>query len=262
MLDIRKAAQAIAQRRLAGIAGPRYAVKDRPRNCLEAWQIQLAVSEYLLEHAGITLAGWKCGLGTSERWIVAPLYSSGFFNVSRNESLKLHPFIPRAQAAAVEPEYAFLIRHSLSPRPAAHGISEIDQAIGSSHIALELIADRFDDPAPLDFPELLADGLFNQGVVVGPEIPSAPAACALSVGHHHGVFHYQGKHPDGNPKAPLYWLANFLREQVLGLQPGQVVITGSLAGVWQVPLQTPARFGFSGCGEFVVEFIPGGFYAR
>ena len=40
---------------------------------------------------------------------------------------------------------------------------------------------------------------------------------------------------DADPRRPLYWLAEFLRQQGIGLRAGQVVITGSLAGAPALP---------------------------
>lgn len=56
----------------------------------------------------------------------------------------------------------------------------------------------------------------------------------LSVGGRE-VEQHPGFHPNDRPKAGLYWLANFLREQGLGLHAGQHVITGSYAGFLDVP---------------------------
>lgn len=99
--------------------------------------------------------------------------------------------------------------------------------LGDVHLALELLGSRYSHPASLTFPELLADGLFNAGLVIGPSVEfiegatpdDLPAEFAISptVAGETPVDH-EGRHPDGNVLPPIVWLANFLRERGLGLQ--------------------------------------------
>ena len=104
---------------------------------------------------------------------------------------------------------------------------------------------RYALPEHASLPELLADHMFNQGLVLGPRIASADDAPAsmtitLSVDGQDAEQH-AGIHPNGRPKAGLYWLANFLREQGAGLRAGQHVITGSYAGFLDVPAGLRSR---------------------
>ena len=48
-----------------------------------------------------------------------------------------------------------------------------------------------------------------------------------------------GKHPDGHPLRPLYWLANYLAQRGDPLRAGMIVTTGSYCGVIDVPLNVP-----------------------
>ena len=109
----------------------------------------------------------------------------------------------------------------------------------AARLALEVLGCRYALPEHASLPELLADHMFNQGLVLGPRIASADDAPAsmtitLSVDGQDAEQH-AGIHPNGRPKAGLYWLANFLREQGAGLRAGQHVITGSYAGFLDVP---------------------------
>jgi 2-keto-4-pentenoate hydratase len=62
-----------------------------------------------------------------------------------------------------------------------------------------------------------------------------------------------GSHPDGDPMRPLHWLANMLRERGEGLERGQVVITGSYAGVLEVPSDAQLRIGFGELGSIAIQ---------
>jgi 2-keto-4-pentenoate hydratase len=64
----------------------------------------------------------------------------------------------------------------------------------------------------------------------------------------------KGHHPDGDPLLPIIWLANFLSTQGIGLQAGQVVITGSYAGVLDVPVNQPLQVQFGEAGSLSVHF--------
>ena len=53
--------------------------------------------------------------------------------------------------------------------------------------------------------------------------------------------------------SPLVWLANLLRERGEGLVRGQVVITGSYAGVLEVPSDARLRIEFGELGSIAVQ---------
>jgi 2-keto-4-pentenoate hydratase len=61
----------------------------------------------------------------------------------------------------------------------------------------------------------------------------------------------RGAIPDGHPLIPLNWLA-----QQVPLGAGQIVTTGSFAGVIRVPLEQPLRVIFGDAGEIAVTFYP------
>jgi 2-keto-4-pentenoate hydratase len=55
--------------------------------------------------------------------------------------------------------------------------------------------------------------------------------------------------------SPLVWLANLLRERGEGLERGQVVITGSYAGVLEVPSDARLRIEFGELGSIAVQLL-------
>src|SRR5207237_7096780 len=58
-----------------------------------------------------------------------------------------------------------------------------------------------------------------------------------------------------HPLRPLVWLANFLACRGDGLGAGQIVTTGSCAGVLELPLATPLDIRFGDLGTLSVQFI-------
>jgi 2-keto-4-pentenoate hydratase len=149
----------------------------------------------------------------------------------------------RSQQARIEPELAFVLGRDLPPRDEPYTPAEVDAAIASAHMALELIDSRYADRGGVSFEENLADGLVNRGLLLGTALNLADARGASmlritvrSAADGQLVVKHDGRHPDAAPCAPLYWLANHLRTQGPGLKAGQAVITGSYAGSFELPL--------------------------
>lgn len=161
--------------------------------------------------------------------------------------------------ARIEPELAFFFGQDLPARAEPYTPAEVDAAIARTHMALELINSRYADPASCDFPEMLADGLVNQGLFIGPQVDSDSARGASSFTirltcANGEVIERQGQHPNAHPRAPLYWLAEFLRSRGQGIVAGQAVITGSYAGVIEVPIKTDIQIDYAGLGSMQVSF--------
>ncbi|HXX85357.1 MAG TPA: 2-keto-4-pentenoate hydratase [Casimicrobiaceae bacterium] len=231
-------------------AGGRLPEGIRPGDVDAALAIQQRVTELL----ALPIGGWKCSLPVPERPVaVAPIYAPTIFASSPC------PILPIAGKARIEPEIAFVMDGDLPPRAARYDEAEVRAAIGEPRLVLELIGPRYADPAALSFPEILADGINNQGLFAGPVVPDAlerslsemPIAIDAGSTSLHAV---QGRHPDGHPLMPLTWLANFLAQRQGGLRAGQIVTTGSYCGVVDVPLNTQMRVRFGTLGALTVEF--------
>lgn len=242
--------------RTARRPGERLPEACRPTSVADALAIQKRVSELL----GETIGGWKCSVPSAERTIAAaPIFGSTITSISPC------PILPLDGKARIEPEIAFVIGHELpfrsTPGSTPYSEVEVRAAIRETRIVLELIGSRYADPAAVTYPEVLADGIANQGLFVGPVVEDgldlvlegfriaidAPDAVPLV---------RDGRHPDGHPLRPLLWLANHLASLGRGLIAGQVVTTGSYCGVVDVSLDTPLVIAFGDFGKLEVEFTP------
>jgi len=261
--DEERAARHIFKARSAGTSGERIDVSMRPTTVEQGLAIQRAVTALMLSQPAGTgprstahgIGGWKCSLPTAERSIsAAPILDSSLQHASPCR------LIPRGGMAPVEPEIAFELAHDLPPRELPYSEAEIRAAVGQTRLVLELIASRYVEPM-VSFPEMLADHVSNQGLFVGPVVEHGTdvvlARMDLQISAGTTTLDKDGKHPDGNPLLPLYWLANFLRTSGEGLAAGQIVTTGSYAGIVSVPLDTTVtiRFGDLGVIETVFEAI-------
>lgn len=247
---IAQAATELIARRSSGQQGPRLSELCRPADLEDGWQVQQEVSRRL----GLPIGGWKAALPSPGKRVLAPIYAA---TISHGAPLCTLHFSPATNTVQVEPEFAFVMAHALPARPHAYTGAEVDGAVGAVHAALEICASRYLDPAALPFPEMLADGLVNSGLWLGPtlavrETPDFELTWKIEG---EPARKTQARHPDGDPRAPLHWLANFLRERGMGLQAGQVVITGSCAGVLSLPLRRHVKFDYAGLAGFEVAFV-------
>lgn len=247
------AASILVERRISGGQGERLPESCRPADIEQALAIQSAVTERWCESMDDSIGAWKCSLPSPNKVVVAPIYTRTI------DSIPPVAVWPKGQRARVEPELAFFLGVDLPPRAKPYLPEEVDKAISRTHLALELINSRYQTPISCEFPEILADGLVNQGLFIGPEVDAETARNAsefmirLSCENDEASEH-QGRHPNGHPRAPVYWLVEFLRQRGQGLLAGQAIITGSYAGVLEVPLNSDVSIEYAGLGTLSVNF--------
>jgi 2-keto-4-pentenoate hydratase len=253
MSNSKKAAAILTERRINGSQGDRLPIELRPKNIDEALAIQEAVTEDWCAQMDDSIGGWKCLQPPQDRVIVGPIYTSSINSVSPVS------LWPKGNLARIEPEIGFVFGKDLPVRAEPYTAAEVDAAIARTHMALELINCRYADTSDCEFPEMLADCLINQGIFVGPQIDSEIAKTKgemlIQIMVNGETKEYAGKHPNQAPRAGLYWLAEFLRQRGQGIQAGQVAITGSFAGVIEVPLNADVKIHYENLGEMTVRFL-------
>lgn len=251
--NVNLAASILIERRKKGMQGDRLPEHCRPQNIDDALAIQQAVTDQWCDVLDDSIGAWKCSLPSPEKIALGPIYTRTI------DSIPPIALWPKGDNARIEPELAFFLGKDLPARDQPYTTAEVDAAISRTHMALELINSRYANPAQCTFPEMLADGLVNQGLFIGPQVDDERAgdasefAIRVTCGNNE-VREHSGKHPNGLPRAPLYWLVEFLRSRGQDLVAGQAVITGSYAGVIEVPLNTEVRISYEGLGEMQVSF--------
>ena len=241
------AAQHLVAARRARKPGERLPENCRPETVDDALAIQRRVGELLNE----TVGGWKCSLPKADRHIVAPIFASTIYTQSPCEVLHDGP------AVEIEPEIAFILGRDLPVREKSYTEEEVRNAIRETRLVLELMGCRYAETSSLTSLELLADSFKNQGLFLGPVLPDGlnrqleSFPVRIDGGSAYSLDR-EGKHPDGHPLRPLYWLANFLRGKELCA--GQVITTGSYAGIIKVPVGVPLTITFGDLGKIHVTF--------
>jgi 2-keto-4-pentenoate hydratase len=242
------AARELADRRRTGRLGLGLAAGARPTDIEAALAMQRRVTELV----GDAIGGWKCALPTPERTIVAPLFAATITSVSPYR-LRI-----RGASASIEPEIAFVLDRDLPARATPYDENDLRAAIRETRLVLEVMGNRYADPAQVTFPEMLADFANNQGLFVGPVVRGGTAqaldAIPITIAGRDGVLMtLDGRHPDGHPLRPLVWLANFLVRRGDMLRAGQIVTTGSYAGARDVPLGEPLVVTFGALGAIELQ---------
>ncbi|MGY6271456.1 2-keto-4-pentenoate hydratase [Achromobacter denitrificans] len=247
-----EAARYLIAARESGVAGPRLPAGCRPQSLGQAFAVQQRTAQLLLEDRQDGISAWKSALPSPEKTVVAPIYASGVAYAEAG------PIAARTDVLRIEPEIAFEIGHDLPPRAEPYADAEVDAAIAGARLALEVLGCRYASPEHASLPELLADHMFNQGLVLGPRIASpdsAPGSMTITLSVDGAeIEQHAGIHPNDHPKAGLYWLANFLRGQGLGLRAGQHVITGSYAGFLDVQANRDVELAYGDLGILRLRF--------
>ncbi|MCY9870072.1 hypothetical protein [Vibrio barjaei] len=244
-----QAASELLSRRVAGTKAPRLNELQRPNTLDDALQIQSSMIDMHSDEVG----GWKCLLPLSDnQFIVAPIFSN---SVQQGEICEL---FADNNTVRVEPEIAFVLSKSLPANPDGYSEEQINDAIGSCHMALELMQSRYADDSGAEFYEKLADCLVNQGLFIGPEIAREQAFDAttiqITVSQEDNVQTFAGEHPNKLAQTPIYWLINAMTRRGIDFQAGEAIITGSYCGIVEVDFDTPTTIDYEGLGEYQVVF--------
>ena len=249
-----EAAQQFLARRVSGTKAQSLASAIKPNTIEDA----LAVHQEMIKLRSDSVAGWKCLLPLAEdKIIVAPIFSC---TVQQGEQCLVMKDNGKVR---LEPEIAFVLNKDLPARADDYSETEINDAIGSCHMALELIQSRFADNCTAEFPERLADGLVNQGLFIGPEIDKSLAFSAnkfpLSIKQtqENGKVteqQFDGVHPNPLPQIPVYWIINFMTKRGTTFKKGEAFTTGSYAGLVEVDFDHKTDINYAGIGDFSVVF--------
>ncbi len=248
MPNPKQAAQVLLNRRTANAAESLLSAELSPQCLSDAFAIHREMEK------SKPLVGWKCLLPPdSDKAIAAPIFHKGNFSDSQCR------LIADKARARVEPEIAFVLAQDLPAREQAYTEAEIEQALESAHMALELMQDRYAEGVTPSFNERLADCLFNQGVFIGPEIDFTKAKSAnevkIKLTQSSSSQTFSGQHPNGGAILPVYWFVNYMREMGVDLKAGQAIITGSFCGIVELEFNQITQISYQGLGDYQVEFV-------
>ena len=169
----RQAAQVLTDARTKGTRIDAIPEGVRPRDEIDAYQVQALVQEMLADGFG-ALAGHKIGCTTPVMQsylgidnpcaggVYAPMTFRGEGAYSFDDLL--HP--------GVECEVAAMLGSDLPPSGAPYDRASVAGAVDSVMASIEVVDDRWHDYKAIDTPSLIADDFFGLGCVLGAACPA------------------------------------------------------------------------------------------
>ncbi|TYK65458.1 hydratase [Colwellia echini] len=249
-----EAAQQFLARRVPGTKADSLPEAIRPISIEDA----LMVHQEMIKLRSDGVAGWKCLLPLAEdKIIMAPIFSDTFQYGEQCSLMKDNG------VARVEPEIVFVLNKDLPARDEDYSEAEINDAIGSCHMALELMQSRFAEDCTAEFAERLADCLLNQGLYIGPEIDRDLAFAASKIQlsfkqtDANGEVtekNLDGVHPNPLPQLPVYWAINMMSKRGTTFKKGEAFTTGSYKGIVEVDFDKKTEISYAGIGSYTVTF--------
>jgi 2-keto-4-pentenoate hydratase len=227
-----------------------------PQTLADAYAIQHEV----LRELGSSIAGWKATLFDATSGQCAPLAAHSVLDAP---AYLLPSRLPTRKNTrfGIEPEIAFRLGEDLAPLAggARYERETVSAAIVSAHAVIEVMVSRFVDFEAVTQLERTADNLLNELLIVGPSLPAWRALALADLPFEirvddKPVLQGRGGHPLGDPLLPVIWLANHLLEHGQRLRAGEIVTTGSCAGVRFVQAEQSVSAFFAGLGTAVVRF--------
>ena len=248
--NVESAAQFLMAARKRGSPGTRIPEACRPATIEDGLAVQRRVADLV----GSAVGGYKCSVPTEARPVAyAPIFAP---TIARSSPMTVCATGPTLQ---VEPEIAFVIGRDLMPRSTAYDEEDICDAVKETRFVLEVLGSRYTEFPNVPFPENLADGIANAGLLVGGELTDAwkRALGEFPITITSGgklLVTKEGKHPDRHPLRPLHWLANYLAQHGAPLREGMIVTTGSYCGIVNVPMGEMLTFTYGDLGGLSAMF--------
>ncbi|MCJ8314038.1 MAG: hydratase [Saccharospirillaceae bacterium] len=250
----REAAQQLLARRVPGTKATSLSDDIKPNSVEDA----LMIHQEMIKLRTDGVAAWKCLLPIAEdKIIIAPIFSDTL------QKGALCWLMQDETKAKIEPEIVFVLDKDLPASKTGYSETQINAAIGSAHMALELMQKRFADDANVQFPEMLADCLVNQGLYIGPKIDKTLAfktneiKLSFKQTDKNGEVNTQtfdGVHPNPLPQLPVYWAIDFMSKRGTAFKKGDAFTTGSFAGIVEVDFDKKTEIEYVGIGSYEVVF--------
>jgi 2-keto-4-pentenoate hydratase len=198
-----------------------------PRTIEEAYAAQAALIARLAPVKG-AIGGWKIATTTKvmQRLVGIDHPCSGAVFASTIQPSGATIALSRHVSLKAEAEIALVLGASLPPRTDLTA-KDLRPAVASVAVAFELVEDRSSDYTKLKAFDLIADNCWNAGIVLGAaQAVSGPLGGRRGVYRDDGVATSEGVSED--PFVAAAWLANALGRRGIGLEAGQVLMTGSV----------------------------------
>ena len=259
-MDPERTAALLAGARLAGRPVTRLADSDRPRDLSEAYAVQAARLDFMLERSPDSPSGWKVGATTASMQRYLGVDGPAYARMLRADTLGDGIVFTRAELLDPGIECEIAVRIACDAGDAPYDRGSVSSIVGEVLPAIEIVENRYDDFAALGAPTLVADNFFHRACVLGEP---AGAWCSIDLAAVRGRTMIDGEERGaglgaeamGHPFEVVAWLANTLRSHGRMLRAGEIVMTGSVAPViWLGADESVATVALDGLGEVSARF--------
>ena len=229
----------------------------RPRSLAEGYAIQDA----MVATATQPVLGWKIAAtskaGQEHIGVTEPLAGRLFKSFVLQDGARLPAALLHMKV--MEAEFAFRIGRDLEPREAPYEQTEVCNAVGALHLAIEVPDARFERFAEIGPAQIVADDAFASWFLLGAEVRdwrrldlSTQKVRATKNGTlaAEGV----GANALGDPRIALTWIANHLSQRGIGLKHGDLVTTGTCITPLTIAAGDQVVAEFVGLGRVTVGF--------
>ena len=233
--SIEKASEVLAAARIDGEVIQALDPALRPSNEVEAYKIQDCLHKILEDQDRGSVIGYKIGCTTSimQKFLGISNPCAGSIlqsDLHNNKGNFLHSSF---QHVGVECEIAVRLKVPLGIGCAIPRLEEMSNSVASVLPAIEVVDDRYQNYELLGAPTLIADDFFHSACVVGDGISSwthSELGSLRGVMTINGTVAGSGVGHDimGHPLAALQWIAELFEAQGKLIEPGQVVLLGSV----------------------------------
>ena len=238
----------------------------RPESAADGYAVQKA----FIASWGDKVAGWKAGAtlkAVQDRFgldqpFLGPMFASTIMQspvTGKAADYNLSPGPDGKRPTSVEVEFAFRLGRDLAPRSNGYSETEVLDAVAALVPAMEIITPRYTTVPGGSPGQALADSGLNGGIVLGSPVSGwldidYPSFATKLVVDGKTVVEGTGSLVLGHPFKSLVWLVNNLGRLGYGLTRGQVLTTGSMTGIYQVPQGAEAIGDFGRLGKVVARF--------
>lgn len=231
--DIERSAGWIAERRRVGASLADLPAALKPRDEDEGYAVQARLRDLLLPVLGQPI-GWKVGATTAamQKLLNVPAPCAGEMHIGgmhhRRAELRSADF----RRLGIECEIAMELERPLGGSGPVDDVAAA-AAVGRIFPAAEIVDDRYGDFRSFGVPSLIADFFFHAGFVLGAPVTGwrdLDLAAVVGTTRVNGEARLTGRGADvlGHPMRSLAMLANRVHALGRRLEPGQIVMTGSL----------------------------------
>ena len=264
MMDVRavtRAAEIIADNRLARNRLEFLPVELRPQNLDDAYTVQEHLNAILVERGFGDPVGYKIGCTTKVMQEYMDIHEPSFGEVfaptvHRNSAVLRHGDYAEP---GVEAEIAVQLGADLPAGDAPYDRARASDAVEACMASVELVDARYFDYRELDTPTMVADNFFNAACILGDPVTDWRGLDLATVQGRMDVNGEKfgngaGSLIMGHPLEALAWLANRLAERGRELKAGEFVTLGSVMTTKWVEQGDLIDVEMAGLGGVTIKF--------